>query len=139
MATSDTTKRAAFGPIGSIEVAARVMQIDVETDASGAATAYFPKALGYVHSIRYIKDDYDNGVTFAITNETNSQGIWSEAAVNASATRFPRLLGHTAAGATLSALAAAERAFLANERVKVVISSGGNVKSGSFELVVVPQ
>ena len=134
MSTRDITNK-------GLPAGVRVMQIDVVTDGSGAATAYFPKCTGFLHSIRYIKDGttpYADTVDFTITNETTLQGIWTQINQTASVTKFPRFLANDLAGVALSALTVAERVFLNNERIKVVLASGGAAKTGSFEVVILP-
>ncbi len=110
------------------------------TDGSGAATGYTGAFSGVVSAIRYVKTDFADGVTFAVTVEDTGEAIWSEAAVNASATRAPRQATHSTAGAA-ALYAAGGAAVLApivvvNSRVKVVISSGGDTKSGVVYVIV---
>lgn len=114
--------------------------VALTTDADGNATGYTGVVTGQLRAIRYVKTDFENGVTFAITAEATGETLWSEAAVNASATRAPRQATHSTAGA--AALYAAGGAAvldliaLANDRVKIVVSSGGNAKSGTFHVVI---
>jgi hypothetical protein len=72
--------------------------VALTTDGAGAATGYTPVVSGEVIQIRYVKTDYDNGVGFTITAEATGETIWTEAAVNASATRAPRQATHSTAG-----------------------------------------
>jgi hypothetical protein len=119
----------------------RVMQIDVRSDGSAAATAYFPRAIGRLHSIRYAKhgtNPYADTVDFTITNETTGQGIWTQINQTASVTKFPRFLPDNLVGVALSALTVAEPVLLNNERIKVVLAQAGNEKDGSFEAVILP-
>lgn len=116
----------------------RVITLTVTTDSGGAATAYFDRAVGYIHSIQYTKVDFATGVDFTITNETTAQGIWTQVDQNASAVKYPRFLAHDLVGVALAALTAAERIFLGGHRVKVVIAQGGNTKTGTFTLTVLP-
>lgn len=114
--------------------------VAVTTDASGDATVYtsLPVA-GRILSVRYVKNNFDNGVDFNITLETTGQAVWVQSDVNASATVAPRQATHSTAGA--AALYAAggtailDYVYAAGERVKVVVAQGGNVKSGSFVIV----
>ena len=114
--------------------------VPVTTDAAGAATAYSPVLTGKISQIRYAKTDFDNGVNFTITLEATGETVWAENAVNASATRAPRQATHSTAG--VAALYAAGGTAIndliaaANDRVKIVIAGGGNVKSGTFHIVV---
>ncbi len=121
-------------------MAVRRFSLTIDVDAAGDATAYSPHVNGHVHSISYVKDDYANGVTFAITAETTGETIWSEAAVNASATRFPRAA--TASTAGVASLYAAggtavnTRVALGGDRIKFVISAGGVSTGGTFHVLV---
>lgn len=114
--------------------------VPVTTDGSGDATAYTPKISGRVVSIRYVKTDFASGVDFVITAETAGQTIWSENDVNASATRYPRTGTHSTAGvAALYAAAGTavnSKISLADDRVKFVIASGGDTKTGAFHVTV---
>lgn len=114
--------------------------VPVTTAADGSATAYSPVVSGRIETIRYAKTDFDNGVDFTITAEATGETIWSQLNVNASATVAPRQPTHDTAGVA-SLYAAAGQAVndgivLANDRVKIVIAQGGNVKSGTFHIVM---
>ena len=120
--------------------AQRLAAITVTTAADGSATAYSEVCTGKLSQIRYVKTDFDNGVGFTITSEATGETLWTEAAVNASATRAPRQATHSTAGvAALYAAGGAavnDKIALALDRVKIVIASGGNVKSGVFHIVM---
>lgn len=108
--------------------------VPVTTIADGSATAYSDPVTGDLSQCRYMKDattPFDNGVGFTITNETTGETLWAEAAVNASATRAPRQATHSTAGVALGATIT-DKIALAGDRIKIVIASGGNVKTGSF-------
>lgn len=123
---------------------AQRITVAVTTAADGSATVYSPAIdYGQLSQIRYVKDGsngFDNGSSFAITAEATGETLWSESAVNASATRAPRQAVHTTAGA--AALFSTGNAQLApiaivQDRIKIVIASGGNAKSGTFVFVLV--
>lgn len=114
--------------------------VAVVTAADGSATAYSGVVTGKVSQVRYVKTDFADASTFTITAEATGESIWSETGVNASATRAPRQATHSTAGVA-SLYAAAGQAVndkiaLANDRVKIVIAGGGNVKSGTFHIVI---
>jgi hypothetical protein len=121
---------------------ARRLSVTVTTAADGSATAY-SEAIhsGLLSQIRYVKTDFDNGSTFTITAEATGETLWTETGVNASATRAPRQATHSTAGA--AALYAAggsavnDMIALAEDRIKIVIASGGNVKTGVFHFLIV--
>jgi hypothetical protein len=120
----------------------RRYKLSVTTAADGTVVAYTPRIDGKIHSIQYVKDGtipYAAGVDFAITAEATGENIWTEADVNASAVRYPRAATHSQAGVA-SLYAAAGTAVqapigLANDRVKISISSGGNAKVGVFHVL----
>ncbi|OBQ68401.1 hypothetical protein EFV37_25095 [Mesorhizobium loti] len=118
----------------------RRYKLSITTDAGGAATAYSPRIAGKIHSIQYVKTDFANGVGFTVTAEATGESIWSEAAVNASAVRYPRAPTHTQAGAAAlyaaGGVAVQDKIGLASDRVKVVIASGGATKTGTIHILV---
>lgn len=120
---------------------ARRLTVAVTTAADGSATAYSdPIDAGVLSHIRYVKTDFADGSTFTITADATGETLWSRSAVNASATRAPRQATHTTAGAA-ALFAAAGQAVLdkiaiANDRIKIVIASGGNTKTGTFHMVL---
>ena len=120
--------------------AQRLAAITVTTAADGSATAYSEVCTGLLSSIRYVKTDFADGSTFTITSEATGETLWTETGVNASASRAPRQATHSTAGA--AALFAAggaavnDKIALALDRVKIIIASGGNVKTGTFHIVL---
>jgi hypothetical protein len=115
--------------------------IPLTTDASGDCTAYSDRNVtGRVLTVRYVKTDFADGVDFTVTAEATGESIWAESNVNASATRAPRQATHSTAGA--AALYAAggtavnDHLVLANDRIKVVVAQGGNVKTGALHVVI---
>ena len=113
--------------------------VAVTTAADGSATAYSPVVTGKISQIRYVKSNFSNGVDFTITAEATGETIWTQNDVNASATVAPRQATHTTAGVA-SVYAATDgvldKIALANDRVKIVIASGGNATTGTFHIVV---
>jgi Na+-translocating ferredoxin:NAD+ oxidoreductase RnfC subunit len=119
---------------------AQRLVVAVTTAADGSATAYTEGPVtGKVSQIRYVKTDYANGVDFTITSEATGETIWTESDVNASATRAPRQATHSTAGvASLYAatFAVNDKIALANDRIKIIIGSGGDTKLGTFHFVI---
>lgn len=109
--------------------------ISVTTDGSGAATVYSSGFFsGIVNSLAYIKNNFDNGVVVTVTLEESGLTLWSETGVNASKTVYPVAAAALTTGA---ASTLTERPIMAsNERIKIVIASGGNAKAGTFKVVV---
>lgn len=118
----------------------RRFEVDVTTAADGSATAYSPYLSGYINDIQYVKTDFADGVDFTITAEASGRTLWAESDVNAAAVRAPRQPTHTTAGvASLYAsggTAVNDKIALGRDRVKIVIASGGNVKTGSFVITI---
>lgn len=114
--------------------------IAVTTASDGSATAYSPYLSGYIQDIQYVKTDFADGVDFTITAEAYGRTLWAENDVNAAAIRAPRQPTHSTAGvASLYAAAGTavnERIALSRDRVKVVIASGGDTKTGTFIVMV---
>jgi hypothetical protein len=124
-------------------MAMRKFSLTVVTAADGSATAYSPYLSGYINQIVYTKasaDSYTDGVDFTITADETGETIWTEANVNASVAKAPRLATHTTAG--VAALYAAggtavlDKIALARDRVKIVLASGGDTHTGTFDIIV---
>lgn len=114
--------------------------VSITTSDIGAGTGYTPVFSGRISQIRYVKDDYAAGVDFTITLEATGETVWAEDNVDASATRAPRQATHSTAG--VAALYAAggvavnDKIIAAADRVKIVVASGGDKKSGTFHVTV---
>jgi hypothetical protein len=114
--------------------------VALTTDAAGDVTGYTPVITGKISQIRYVKTDFANGVDFDVTLEATGETVWDQNDVNASATVAPRQATHSTAG--VAALYAAggtavqDKIALANDRVKIVVSQGGDVKSGVVHVVI---
>ncbi|MFN3584841.1 hypothetical protein [Phenylobacterium sp.] len=121
----------------------RRYKLTLTTAADGSVTGYTPRVSGRIHSIQYVKDGsngYAAGVDFAVTAEATGENIWTEADVNASAVRYPRAPTHSQAGVA-ALYAAGGTAVLApigvaNDRVKIAVTAGGNAKVGVFHVLV---
>mgnify|MGYP005818567557 FL=1 len=115
--------------------------VALTTDSSGDATAYTPIVSGRVVTLVYTKTDFDNGVDFTITGDSSGETIWTESNVNAAKTVRPRVATHDTAGVASLYAAAGEPVetpvVVANERIKVVIAQGGNVKTGKITVYIV--
>lgn len=116
------------------------VSVTVTTAADGSATAYSTLVTGLLSHIRYAKNNFDNGSTITITSEATGETLWTEANVNASATRAPRQATHSTAGAAAlyasGGTAVNDKIGLSNDRIKIEIASGGNVKTGIFHFIL---
>lgn len=120
--------------------------VSVTTAADGSATAYSPTITGAILSIAYVKaasNSYTDGVDFAITVEATGQGLWTQDNINASTTRAPRQPTHGQDGTdrfytgSNVSHAVQDLICLADDRVKIVLASGGDTKSGQFIITVI--
>jgi hypothetical protein len=113
--------------------------VTATTDGSGDATAYSKSFTGFISQIAYIKPgaaSYSDGVDFTITSEATGEQIWVEENVNASKTVHPITPQSTVAGVETLVAGQVTGVPLANDRVKIVIASGGALKVGSFRILV---
>lgn len=119
---------------------AEIHTVTLTTNSSGVVTGYTPVVTGKVFSVIYIKDNWASGVDFTITTETTAQGLWTESDVNASTAVAPRQPTHDAIGAASLYAAAGEPVedyiYAVNERIKIAIASGGNVRDGTFKVII---
>lgn len=118
--------------------------VSATVDASGDAEVYSPVIRGKIVSIHYVKTDFEDGVDFVITGETSGQTIWSEEAVNASASRYPRAPTASTAGAAAiyaedTGGAVNDMIALADERIKIVVADGTaelGGETGTFHIII---
>lgn len=119
---------------------ATLHSVALTTDGSGAATGYSTPVNGRIHTLRYVKTDFADGVDFVVTLERTGEAVWSESDVNASATRAPRQATHGVDGSASLYAATGEpvEAFIvaAGDRLKVVVANGGDTKTGTLHFVV---
>lgn len=113
--------------------------VHVTTEYGGDAEVFSPRMSGKLVSVRYVKDNFADGVDFVLTSENTGATLWAEDDVNASATRYPRAATSTTAGggATWNGTQTVNsKILLAQDRVKIEIADGGNETSGVFHLTV---
>jgi len=114
--------------------------VAVTTAADGSATEYSVPVTGRLISIQYVKDDFVNGVVISISGETTGRTFWLEVAVNASVVKAPRQTTHLNSDGSQSTYDGSERVdrpfVLDNERIKIIIGSGGNAKNGTFHFTI---
>lgn len=121
---------------------ARRLTVSVVTAADGSATAFSdPIDYGLLSQIRYVKTDFADGSTITMTSEATGESLWVETSVNASATRAPRQATHSTAGVAAlyaaAGTAVTDKIAIVTDRIKIVIASGGNVKSATFIFLLV--
>jgi len=120
-------------------------EVAVKTAAGGAGAGYTRVVSGRILAIRYVKDPaataYADTVDFTITSEATGANIWTEENVDASKTVYPRAQVHSTAGVGLKydvagAQPVAEPPVVALDRVKVAVAAGGDLKTGTFHVLV---
>lgn len=110
----------------------------IVTGTDGAGTGYTPSLNGFVHSIRYAKTDFADGVDFDVTVESTGEVLWDQDNVNAAAIKYPRIGVHNSLGTAITfdgtaAVPIVDRVALVDDRVKVVVANGGTTgQTGSF-------
>ena len=113
--------------------------VTVTTDSSGDATAYTGVGNGRVHWVKYAKTDFADGVDFTITTEDTAQNVWVESNVNAAKDVSPRQNIHDADDGTEVTYDGTNEAYgyiwIAYERIKIVVASGGDTKTGTFTVL----
>ena len=119
---------------------AKRLSVVVTTDSSGDGTGYVDVDYGLLSQIRYVKNDFANGVDFAITVEGTGEGLWTQSDVNASATKAPRQATHGVDGAAAlfasGGTAIQDKIAIVQDRIKVVVAQGGDTKAGTFHFVL---
>lgn len=119
------------------------LEVTPVTDASGDATSYSEVVSGRVISIQYVKagsSNYTDGVDFTITTETTARNLWVDTNINASEVVAPRQPTHDTTGAASLYASGGEptedHIYIANERIKIVVGSGGDTKTGTFYITI---
>lgn len=119
-------------------------RISVTTDASGDATAYTGIFVnGRVLQVQYTPDGtapMDTGADIVLTGRTTALPILTKANIGTSKISWaPRQPTHAVAdGSALlyagAGQAVADALVVADEELKLVVSSGGNAKPGVFDI-----
>lgn len=119
-------------------MALRHVTVNITTDSAGAAEVYTTHSgggtvNGKIIGIKYTHDSFVNDVVIAVTTEDTGQTIWSET-LAAPATKFhrPKVQNQLPAGTNITG--EYDYVHAAGERVKFVVSAGGNAKVGRFDL-----
>ncbi len=111
---------------------------DIVTDASGNATVYLSHGLnrkpnGFLVLLKYTPGTIATGATLTITGESSGIPIMTKANAGTAVVFYnPRALNNAVADGA-AATVATEFIPLKDERIKVVIASGGNGGAGSIE------
>ena len=115
--------------------------VALTTIADGSVTAHSPVVTGRVVACIYTKTDFADTVDFAITSEDSLQTIWTQDNRTASETVAPRQATHSNVGVaslydTTDNEPVEDYIVVANERIKVAITNGGDTKTGSITFII---
>lgn len=116
-------------------------KVDITTSDSGAATVYLAPGTnrglnGFLVCLKYTPGTIDTGATVTVTGESSGIPIITKASAGTSTVfYYPRALNNAVADGAAGS-AGAEFIPIRDERIKVVIASGGNAKAGSIEAIV---
>lgn len=111
---------------------------NIVTDASGNATVYLTHGMnrkpnGFLVMLKYTPGTLDTGAVLTITGESSGVPIMIKTGAGTSVVfYYPRALINQTADAAAGA-SGTEFIPIKNERIKVVVASGGNAKAGSIE------
>ena len=105
----------------------------ITTAVGGAATVYLGSKLkGRVHAIKYVPTSIATGAGLTITGETTGVPILVKANAGTSTVwYYPRVLVNKNTDGSGATDALADIHVL-NERIKVVVASGGDAKTGTI-------
>ena len=120
----------------------RRFTVPATTDGTGAATVYSPYFSGFIQSIQYVKTDFANGVDFTITADEAGDSIVTLGNQDTATISRPRWATQSTAGVESRYVAGdalsvvRDKVALGRDRVKIVIASGGDTKTGAFVITV---
>ncbi len=115
--------------------------VTVTTDEAGDGIGYTPAVTGKVSAIHYVKDSsnaYSGSALVVVTAEATGETIL-EVDLDRSATFAPRQATHAIDGmpAQYASLhPVLDSICLANDRIKIAVSNGGDTKTGVFHVVI---
>ncbi len=114
--------------------------VDIITDEFGDSVDFTPVVNGSIETIRYTKNDFDDGVDFIITLEDTGIEVWNEENVDVSTTKSPRHKIHDEEGEVSMYNASMQEVkdsiSVATERIKIITAEGGNKKSGKITIIL---
>ena len=119
---------------------AEAHDVALTTDASGDVTGYTPAVTGRILTVIFTDTDFDAGADITVTGDLTAQAILTLTNQAASGTFAPRQATHDIVGAASLHAAAGEPVedyiWVCQEKVKVVVAQGGNVKSAVVTVIV---
>jgi hypothetical protein len=117
------------------------LKADIVTDASGDATVYLThgisrKPRGLLLKIKYNPGTIDTGADIEISGESSGEPILTIADAGTSAQfYYPRAMLNEVSNGD-EGITGTELIPIVDERIKVVVSNGGDTKTGSVEAVI---
>jgi hypothetical protein len=113
--------------------------VTITTDVAQAGIGYTPPVRGRIVQIAYEKTDFADGVDFDVTLETSGVVVWDQDNVNASVAILPRQATHKTDGSAAeyaNTYPVLEPIYVGDERIKIAVANGGQVKTGTFHIVL---
>jgi len=116
--------------------------VTVNTDEKGDGVGYTPAVTGKVSAIHYVKDTsnaYPVGAHVVVTAEATGEAILEAGVFGPRQTFAPRQPTHSTTGAPAlyaSSNPVLDSICLANDRIKIAVSNGGDTKTGIFHVVI---
>lgn len=118
----------------------KVVPLSWTTNTGGAATVNAYSVVGKVYAVRYVPGDTDTGATVTVTAESDSSFpiLVKASAGTSNVTFYPRVIVHgNTDGAALTGTSGGDRDLpVVFGTLRVVIASGGAVKSGKVQVFV---
>lgn len=115
---------------------------DILADASGNATVFLSHSNlrnpnGFIEVIKYTPGTLDTGATLTITGESSGIPIMTKVGAGTIAVwYYPRAPLNSVADGSVAANGS-EFIPIKDERIKVVVSGGGNAGAGSIEVLLI--
>ena len=108
----------------------------IDTDGDGDATVYLGSNIrGLLLELRYYPGTLATGASLTVTGETSGKAILTKSSAGTSNVSFcPRALPSAVAYGS-DGSSSSELIPMMNERIKVVVASGGATKSGSIQAI----
>lgn len=118
------------------------VKANILTDASGNATVYLASGInrklnGFLIRLKYTPGTINTAATLTITGEGSGSPIITKTNAGTSvAFYYPRALANEVASPGATVAGTTELIPIENERIKVVVSGGGNGGVGSIEATI---
>lgn len=110
--------------------------VDVTTNSSGESTGFTANVTGLVQAVEYVPNTLSSAAAVTVKGENSSRQILTVATLSSSpGIWYPRQPTHrSTSGSTFGGEA---QVPIANERVRFVVTGGGNGLTGQFRILFV--